>query len=77
MRIDFVLIVDPDGRQVFAKAYDPAVGKETEIPPGLRAHLAPGSLLMRHAYAGSKVLGIALLTSGAVLIDSQPIIERK
>jgi hypothetical protein len=30
---------------------------------------------MRHAYPGSKVLGIALLTSGAVLIDSQPIID--
>jgi signal transduction histidine kinase/CheY-like chemotaxis protein len=75
LRIDFVMIFDPQGRQVFAKAYDPAAGKEREIPPGLRAHLAPGSLLMRHAYPGSKVLGIALLTSGAVLIDSQPIID--
>jgi hypothetical protein len=68
LRIDFVLIFDPYGRQVFAKAYDPVAGKEREIPQGLRAHLAPGSLLMRHAYPGSKVLGIALLTSGAVLI---------
>ncbi len=75
LRIDFVLIFDPYGRQVFAKAYDPVAGKEREIPQGLRAHLAPGSLLMRHAYPGSKVLGIALLTSGAVLIDSQPIID--
>jgi signal transduction histidine kinase/CheY-like chemotaxis protein len=75
LRIDFVMIFDPHGRQVFAKAYDPAAGKESEIPQGLRAHLAPSSLLMRHAYPGSKVLGIALLTSGMVLIDSQPIID--
>ncbi len=75
LRIDFVLIFDRYGRQVFAKAYDPAAGKEREIPQGLRAHLAPGSLLMSHAYPGTKVLGIALLTSGAVLIDSQPIID--
>src|SRR5216684_3885246 len=75
LRIDFFLIFDRYGRQVFAKAYDPAAGKEREIPQGLRAHLAPGSLLMRHAYPGSKVLGIALLTSGMVLIDSQPIID--
>jgi signal transduction histidine kinase/CheY-like chemotaxis protein len=75
LRIDFVLIFDPHGRQVFAKAYDAPGGKETEIPQGLRAHLAPGALLMRHSYPGSKVLGIALLTSGAVLIDSQPIID--
>ncbi len=75
LRIDFVLIFDPQGRQVFTKAYDPVAGKATEIPPGLWAHLAPGSLLMHHTHPGSKVLGIALLTSGPVLIDSQPIID--
>jgi len=75
LRIDFVLIFDAHGRQVFAKAYDAAAGKEREIPQGLRAHLAPGSLLMRHAHPGSKALGIALLPSGTVLIDSQPILD--
>jgi len=75
LRIDFVLIFDRYGRQVFAKAYDPVAGKATEIPQGLLAHLAPGSLLMHHTHPGSKVLGIALLTSGPVLIDSQPILD--
>jgi len=75
LRIDFVLIFDRYGRQVFTKAYDPVAGKATEIPQGLWAHLAPGSLLMHHTHPGSKVLGIALLTSGPVLIDSQPILD--
>jgi len=75
LRIDFVLIFDRYGRQMFTKAYDPVAGKATEIPQGLWAHLAPGSLLMHHAHPGSKVLGIVLLTSGPVLIDSQPIID--
>jgi signal transduction histidine kinase/CheY-like chemotaxis protein len=75
LRIDFVLIFNRYGRQVFTKAYDPVAGKATEIPQGLWAHLAPSSLLMHHAHPGSKVLGIALLTSGPVLIDSQPIID--
>jgi signal transduction histidine kinase/CheY-like chemotaxis protein len=75
LRIDFVLIFDRHGRQVFTKAYDPVAGKATEIPPGLWAHLAPGSLLMHHTHPGSKVLGIALLSSGPVLIDSQPVID--
>src|ERR1700719_1249210 len=75
LRIDFVLIFDRYGRQVFAKAYDPVAGRATEIPQGLWAHLAPGSLLMHHTHPGSKVLGIARLTSGPVLIDSQPIID--
>src|ERR1700675_4559125 len=46
LRIDFVLIFDRYGRQVFTKAYDAVVGQKTEIPQGLWAHLAPGSLLM-------------------------------
>jgi len=75
LRIDFVLIFDRYGHQVFTKAYDPVAGKATEVPQGLWAHLAPGSLLMHHTRPGSKVLGIALLTSGPVLIDSQPIID--
>jgi signal transduction histidine kinase/DNA-binding response OmpR family regulator len=75
LRIDFVLIFDRDGRQVFTKAYDAVAGKTTEIPPGLWAHLAPGSRLMHHSHPGSKVVGIALLTSGPVLIDSQPVID--
>lgn len=75
LRIDFVLIFDRHGRQVFTKAYDPVAGKATEIPQGLWAHLAPGSLLMHHTHPGSKVLGIAVLTSGPVLIDSQPILD--
>ncbi len=75
LRIDFVLIFDTHGRRVFTKAYDPVAGKATETPQGLWAHLAPGSLLMHHTHPGSKVLGIALLTSGPVLIDSQPIID--
>src|ERR1700680_507303 len=75
LRIDFVLIFDRYGRPVFTKAYDPVAGKATEIPQGLWAHLAPGSLLMHHAHPGSKVLGIALLISGPVLIASPPIID--
>ena len=77
LRIDFVMIFDAHGRQIFNKGYDRTAGKETEIPGGLRAHLAPGSLLLRHAYPGSRVLGIVLLGSGLALIDSQPILDSK
>jgi signal transduction histidine kinase/CheY-like chemotaxis protein len=75
LRIDFVLIFDRFGRQVFAKAYDPVAAGKSEIPQGLWAHLTPSSLLIHHTHPGSKVLGIALLSSGAVLIDSQPILD--
>jgi len=77
LRIDFVLIFDRYGRQVLAKAYDRAAKKETDIPQGLGAHLAHGSLLMGHTHPGSKVLGIVLLPSAILLIDSQPILDSK
>jgi signal transduction histidine kinase/CheY-like chemotaxis protein len=77
LRITFVMIFDQNGRKVFAKAYDPVAGKEREIPQGLEAHLAPGSLLRSHTHPGSKVLGIVLLSSGAMLIDSQPILDSR
>jgi signal transduction histidine kinase/DNA-binding response OmpR family regulator len=77
LRIDFVLIFDRYGRQVFAKAYDRAAKKEKEMPQGLGAHLAHGSLLMGHTHPGSKVLGIVLLPSAVLLIDSQPILDSK
>jgi sensor domain CHASE-containing protein len=38
LRIDFVLIFDRSGRQVFAKAYDRAATKERDMPQGLGAH---------------------------------------
>ena len=77
LRIDFVLIFDRYGRQVFAKAYDRAAKKEGDMPQGLGAHLAHASLLMRHTHPGSKVLGIVLLPSAVLLIDSQPILDSK
>jgi sensor domain CHASE-containing protein len=63
LRIDFVLIFDRYGRQVFAKAYDRAAKKERDMPQGLEAHLAHGSLLMGHTHPGSKVLRIVRANS--------------
>ena len=77
LRINFVLIFDRQGREIFAKAYDLAARKERDMPQGLGAHLAHGSLLMGHTHPGSKVLGIVLLPSDVLLIDSQPILDSK
>src|SRR6202158_6023226 len=77
LHIAFVMIFDANGRQVFARAYDTAAAKETEIPSGLRAHIAPGSLLLRHAYPGTTLRGIVLLNSGLALIASQPVLDSK
>ncbi|HXM99737.1 MAG TPA: ATP-binding protein [Candidatus Dormibacteraeota bacterium] len=77
LRIDFVMIFDTNGREVFTKGYDRTTKSEGKIPQGLRAHVAPGSLLLSHAHPGSKLMGTILLTSGMALIDSQPILDSK
>src|ERR1700719_219478 len=56
LRIDFVLIFDRFGREVFAKAYNSVAGKEVEVPQGLWAHLSSASLLLHHTNPGGKLL---------------------
>ncbi|HZV58872.1 MAG TPA: CHASE4 domain-containing protein, partial [Candidatus Eremiobacteraceae bacterium] len=77
LRVDFVMIFDTNGHEVFAKGYDRTTKSEGKIPQGLRTHVAPGSLLLTHARPGSKLIGTILLTSGMALIDSQPILDSK
>src|ERR1700738_2440214 len=77
LRVDFVMIFDTNGHEVFAKGYDRTTKSEGKIPQGLRTHVAPGSLLLTHARPGSKLIGPILLTSGMALIDSQPILDSK
>ncbi|HEY0704046.1 MAG TPA: CHASE4 domain-containing protein [Candidatus Acidoferrales bacterium] len=74
LKINFVAIADVDGNLRFAKGFNPDLGGDTFLPVGLRQHLKPGSLLLTHASADSRVSGILLLPDGPVLVDSRPIL---
>jgi PAS domain S-box-containing protein len=74
LKLNFVVILDNSGRQVFARGYDLVALQENQIPPDLGEHLGPDSLLARHKKESSRVSGILLLRSGPVLVDSRPVL---
>jgi PAS domain S-box-containing protein len=75
VKINFVVILDTSGREVFSKGFSLAKRTEVGLPDGLRDHLKPGSLLATHHSAPSNVVGILRLPAGPILIDSHPILK--
>jgi PAS domain S-box-containing protein len=74
LKINFVAIFDEQGTLVFSKGFDPERGGETFLPVGLKDHLQPHSLLVKHASPESRVSGILMLPDGPALVDSRPVL---
>jgi len=74
VKVNFVVILDNSGQEVFSKGFSLVKREEVGLPDGLKDHLKPGSLLATHHSESSKVLGILRLPSGPILIDSHPIL---
>ena len=75
VKINFVVILDTSGREVFSKGFNLAQREEVSLPDGLKDHLKPGSLLATHHDQSGHVVGILRLPSGPMLIDSHPILK--
>jgi PAS domain S-box-containing protein len=74
LKINFVAIFDEHGTLIFSKGFDPERGGETFLPVGLKDHLQPNSLLVRHTSPESHVSGILMLPDGPALVDSRPVL---
>jgi PAS domain S-box-containing protein len=74
LRLNFVVILNKSGREVFSRGYNLKTLEEEPIPPDLRNHFKPGSPLATHEEESSDVSGILMLRSGPVLVDSQPVL---
>ncbi|HSY57919.1 MAG TPA: CHASE4 domain-containing protein [Terriglobales bacterium] len=75
LKVNFVIILDASGHQVFSKAFSLAKQEEAQLPSGLEEHLRPSSILATHNSESSKAAGILMLPSGPVLIDSRPVLK--
>jgi PAS domain S-box-containing protein len=74
LRVNFVVVLDPSGRKVFASGFNPA-GMEAVPPPAdLDRHLRFHSPLLTHTGQSNDVKGMLMLASGPVLVDSSPIL---
>jgi PAS domain S-box-containing protein len=74
LRVNFVIILDNSGQQLFYKGFDLVSSEQARLPGGLEAHLPSGSLLTSHKDESGRAAGILMLPSGPVLIDSRPVL---
>ncbi|MBN1886649.1 MAG: GAF domain-containing protein [Thermoflexales bacterium] len=74
LQLNLVLYVHASGRFVYGKAFDLQAGREVTLPASLQDHLTPGNLLLRHVDPKGSVRGILLLSDGAMLVASRPIV---
>jgi len=74
LKVNFIVILDKSGRRVFSKGFSLVTLDEVPVPPDLDSHLRPGSPLLKLPNETSKVMGILLLASGPVFVDSHPVL---
>jgi sensor domain CHASE-containing protein len=76
LKLNGILIVAPDGKILYSKAYDLVNNRAIPVPAGLREHLTPGSLLLRPR-ADHGASGIIPLADGPAFIASRAILTSK
>jgi len=72
--LNMIAYVHSSGRIVFSAGFGPKTTKDTPIPQGLLAHLAPGDLLLNHPDRPNGLMGIVLLPEGPLLVTARPIL---
>lgn len=73
-QLNFLLVYDPAGNPVYARAFDLGEEKFVGLPRGLREHFYPGSLLLDHEDQGSYYPGVIILPQGPAMVASRPIL---
>jgi PAS domain S-box-containing protein len=74
LRVNFVVVLDPNGRKVFASGFNLAGMEAVPPPEDLDRHLRFGSPFLIHDGEARDVKGMLMLASGPVLIDSGPVL---
>ncbi|MBI2867649.1 MAG: PAS domain S-box protein [Chloroflexi bacterium] len=74
LRLHFIAIFDTAGNTVYAQSYDLGEAQYVPVPPELRSHLQPESLLLSHQDTTGLVEGILPLSAGPLLVVSRPVL---
>lgn len=74
LNLNMVVFLDNDGRIVYSKAFDLRRNLEVPLPAGLRSHLSPSGLLLRHSDPTAGISGVIVLNNKPVLVAARPIL---
>lgn len=75
LRINAVVVTDPAGRILFAKAIDLEQKQEVLVPPELRLHIRPGQLFLDGLKGAEAANGIIWMENRPVLLSAQRILK--
>lgn len=73
-KLNFVLLVDNNGKILFKKGYNLKTDQQSALPQGLLQLITPKSRLVDHLTIRSYTSGIVQLPEGPVILSSQPIV---
>jgi len=74
LRLTLLLILDAQGRTIFARGFDLGTGKTAPAPSSLGRHLSRGGPLLAHRSETSRTAGLLVLPEGPLLIASRPVL---
>ncbi|NES86521.1 MAG: HAMP domain-containing protein [Moorea sp. SIO2B7] len=74
-KINFFLVLNTEGKEVFVKGLDLETSKKLAIPESLQKKLDRESIIVEHTNSESEVQGILLLKENPLIIVSQPILN--
>ncbi|MBX3375106.1 MAG: response regulator [Phycisphaeraceae bacterium] len=72
-RLNLLMIFAPDGRLLFAKAYDLVGESELPLPPSIRDLPVTHPLLLEHADASGRTAGLLVIDDMPMLVVSRPV----
>ena len=73
-QLNFAVFLDAQGRVVYSSGFDLGAGHAVPPPTGLLQVLKPGAALLQHPGADSVKSGLVMLSTGPVLLASNPIV---
>ena len=73
--VNFLVLVDAAGKTVSGSGFDAAKGGAVDVPEDLKAHISGTDRLLEFHGPRDRIDGLLLLSSGAVLVASRPIVH--
>jgi PAS domain S-box-containing protein len=75
LKVNFVLIFDRTGKNIYSLGMDPQESKEISVPQDLRNYLSPNSLLFKDALDKRVASGLLELSEGPIFVTVHPILK--